>query len=40
MQTNMQRSEALSGTAKALDSQATHLETLVGHFVFEESVAN
>lgn len=37
MHTNMQRSEALSGTAKALDSQATHLETLVGHFVFEEA---
>ncbi len=39
MQTNLQSSEALSGTAKALDSQATHLETLVSHFVFDQSEA-
>jgi hypothetical protein len=29
MQANLQRSEGLSGNAKALDSEATHLETLV-----------
>ena len=37
MQTNLQRSEALSSTAKALDSETTHLETLVGQFVISPS---
>jgi len=32
LQTNLQRSEALSCTAKDLDSEATHLELLVDHF--------
>jgi methyl-accepting chemotaxis protein len=39
MQTNLQRSEKLSGTAKALDSQATHLENLVSHFVLSSEGA-
>ena len=33
MQSNLQRSKALSGTANALDSEADHLEALVGQFM-------
>ena len=36
MQANLHRSEALSGTAKALDSETTHLENVVAQFVLSE----
>ncbi len=36
LQTNLQRSEALSATVKNLDSEATHLESLVQHFVLSK----